>query len=109
VTTLYFDVAENLAIRTWVLRNGPSSTSTPVDLTNASSVVAVIGKRFPTALKSCTFLADTTGTVSVMMLAADLTTAGKFTMKTRVTFNDGTIVDFPKPGYDEVDVGTASA
>lgn len=108
MTTLYFDVGENKQTRTWTLRNGPLPTSPAVDLTTATGVVLICTTPFPTPSKACTFVADATGSVSVTMLAADLTLSGRFNVKTRVTFADGTIADFPKPGFDEIDVGTPS-
>lgn len=108
MTTLYFDVGENKASRTYILHNGPLTTSTPVDLTTASTVVMFISDGFPSATKTCTFVADATGSVTVELENTDLTVSGQFRFKTRVTFADSTVVDLPKPGFDYLAVGTVS-
>jgi hypothetical protein len=102
---VYFDVGENKQLRTWHIYNGSGASKVAVDLTNASSVAAVIWGSFTASSKAMTFTADATGKVQLEMDAADLTVDGRFPFRTRVTFADGTIADFPKPDYDYLQIG----
>lgn len=99
MTVLYATMGDNKQTRSVILRNGPNPTSTPLDLTNATAVV-MNASGLATSPKTCTFLTDATGSVSVSLVTADLAKAGNFQIEWQVTFADGTVTTVPSPGTD---------
>lgn len=102
MTTFYAVQNDNKAVLSVVLRNGPAADDDPIDLTSASAVAFHANPTGAgTAIsKACAYAADTTGAVSVSLLAAELVTPGLYSVEWQVTFADGTVTSVPDPGND---------
>jgi hypothetical protein len=109
-TDLFLTQGDNRALRTWRLwsRDAATGAVTAVDLTSAVAV-AVYVPGMPGSPLACTWLADTTGTVSRLFLTADMAVAGDFPFETQVTWGDGTVRTIPSPGKDIIHVAAQLA
>lgn len=100
-TRLYAVQQDNQITLSVVLRSGPASTPTPLDLTSATAVRFLASG--PADIdKACSFVNDETGAVTVDLVAADLAEAGGYNVQWKVTFSDSTVISLPDPGYDSL-------